>query len=295
MTKIKLSMQVNKPNFFILGAAKSGSTSLYCYLKQHPDIFLTAIKEPTFFSEGHQVIQNPITYFELYDQVCTEKILGEASHVYLTNPSTAKVLKALFPNAKFVIILRNPADRAYSLYHHMRRVGLEYINTFEKAIEMEEKRYNSQRFLKTCPQYLYNYLYFRSGLYGEQLQRYFSIFSPEQFHVIKFENFIVDPINHLQLIFQFLNIDADFVPNIEIHNEGNMTARIPKVHYFFNAMMTPSTMLWNFFNSAFFQSLLQKFNMIETPPINTATRERLLDKYAEDLKLLYQLTNISFT
>ena len=129
---------MNKPNFFILGAGRSGSTFLWDLLRQHPNIFLTSPKEPNFFCKPYQGIKNPIDYFELFDSVSDEAIRGEASHAYLSNPTTAKVLKALFPESKFVVILRNPADRAYSLYHWMRRNGLEYINTFEAALEAED-------------------------------------------------------------------------------------------------------------------------------------------------------------
>ena len=108
---------IHKPNFFILGAGKSGTTSMHSYLRKHPEIFMPKYKEPTFFSKGFQKIKNPINYFELYDLVNTESVIGEASHAYLSNPSTARVLKALFPEAKFLVILRNSADRGYSLYN----------------------------------------------------------------------------------------------------------------------------------------------------------------------------------
>ena len=83
---------INKPNFFILGAGKSGTTSLYYHLKEHPDIFLTDVKEPTFFCEGFQVVKNPIKYFELYDSVSTENIIGQASHAYMSKPTNAQVI-----------------------------------------------------------------------------------------------------------------------------------------------------------------------------------------------------------
>jgi hypothetical protein len=280
---------INKPNFFILGAGKSGTTSLYYYLKQHPDIFLTPVKEPTFFSEGFQMVKNPVKYFELFDSVGIETIIGEASHVYLTNPTTAKVLKALFPNSKFLVILRNPADRAYSLYHHMRRRGYEYINTFEKAIEVEEERCVSKIFMETCPQYFYNFLYFRSGLYGEQLKRYFSMFSQEQFHIIKYEQFIADTISSIRNIFLFLGVNPDFVPSLGVHNAGKVTAKFPQIQYFFKTKVTKPAIFKKFSNT-----VLKRINMIEIPPMRTETRHLLLERYTADLQLLYDITGISF-
>lgn len=280
---------INKPNFFILGAGKSGTTSLYYYLKQHPDIFMTEVKEPTFFCQGFQVVANPIEYFELYDSVSTEKVIGEASHAYLSNPTTAKMLNGLFPDSKFVVILRNPVDRAYSLYHHMRRDGLEHINTFEAALDAEELRYRSEKFKKNCPQYFYNYLYFRSGLYGEQLQNYFSKFPKQQFHIIKFEEFITDPASHFNSIFKFLDVSPNFSGQFEPHNAGKMTARFPKAQYYVRTGKTRMRRV-----KKFSWSLLKRVNMTKIPPMKIATREMLTARYQADLALLSALTGVSF-
>ena len=261
----------------------------YYYLKDHPDIFLTEVKEPSFFCERFQIVKNPIEYFELYDSVSTEKIIGEASHVYLSNPTTAKVLKALFPDSKFIVIIRNPADRAYSLYHHMRRDGHEYINTFEGALKKEELRYTSDKFLKKCPHYFYNYLYFRSGLYGNQLQNYFSIFPKDQFHIIKFEEFIADPISYLNGIFQFLGVNPRFFYQLEVCNTGKVTARFPKVQYFVKSKAANSRIVWKIL-----LYLLKRVNMIRIPPLQKETREFLMQRYSSDLQLLFNMTDISF-
>jgi len=279
---------VNKPNFFILGAAKSGTTSLYFYLKQHPEIFMTAVKEPSFFCNGFQVIKNPIHYFRLFEPVTTEKAIGEASHVYMSNPPTARVLKGLFPDAKFIVILRNPAERAYSLYHHMRREGLEHSKTFEEALDLEEKRLNSESFRNHCPQYLYNYMYFRSGLYGSQLQRYFSLFGQKAFHVLTLDMLETDPICEVQKIYQFLGVSPDFSPSLALHNEGTMTARIPSLQYLARKINKPRML-----RDASLR-LMNAINMSPTEAMNPETRENLLQRYSNDLKVLHKLTGIRF-
>ena len=216
---------MNKPNFFILGAGRSGSTHLYNILRQHPEVFLTTPKEPSFFCRPFQVVKNPIDYFELYEKVTDEKIIGEASHVYLSNPSSAKLLKTLFPTAKFLLILRNPADRAHSLYDWMRRNGFEESETFEEALEAEDRRFSSSAFTSNPPQYLYNSLYYRSGLYGEQLQRYLALFPKEQFLVLKFEEFIKDRANQFKTVCRFLEIREDFTPEFDVgKNSGDKPA-----------------------------------------------------------------------
>ena len=98
------------PNLFILGAGKCGTTSLYHILRQHKDIHVSSIKEPSFFCWYFQVVKDPITYFHLFDSNARYRL--EASHVYMSNPETAPVLKALFPQAKFIVTLRNPKKRS---------------------------------------------------------------------------------------------------------------------------------------------------------------------------------------
>jgi hypothetical protein len=235
------------PNFFILGAGRSGSTHLYHLLKQHPDI-------------------------------------------YLTNPTTAKILNALFPKSKFIVILRNPADRAYSLYNWMRRRGFEYLDTFEAALEAEESRYIANNFKENCPQYFYNYLYFRSSLYGEQLQRYFSLFSQNQFHILKYEDFIVDPINHLGDICQFLEIDQDFSPHLEVDkNAGRFTSRHPRIQYFLTVKLKKIRTARKIYSH-----LPKRLTMTNIKPLSEDTKNSFLERCSADLQYLYKMTGISF-
>jgi hypothetical protein len=280
---------VNKPNFFILGAAKSGTTSLFSYLAQHPDVFMPTPKEPTFFCEPFQAIRNPIKYFELFGAAGDAQAIGEASHAYLSNPSTGKVLRLLFPEAKFVVILRNPADRAYSLYHHMRRFGYEWIGTFERALQAEEKRARSPTFRKRCPQYYYNYLYFRSGLYGEQIERYLSLFDRQQFHFMTLEQLQKDPTVSLAGVLAFLNLSTDFHPRLEAYNRGEVTARLAWLQYGWQTKLWSPRVVRRLGNG-----ILRKVNMTAVQPLSAATREALLARYQNDLARLYALTGVRF-
>ena len=219
------------PNFFILGAGRCGTTSLHRYLRQHPEIFMASVKEPSFFCEPFQIVANPIHYVRLFDGVQDETAIGEASHVYLTHPESGKTLKAFLPEARFVLTFRHPADRAYSLYHHMRRYGYETAGTFERALAIEEKRYHSRWFQKHCGQYFYNFLYFRSGLFGEQINRYFSLFDPKRFHILTLADLKKAPFETLKQIFTFLQVNPDFRPNISrVFNQGQ-TSRSPWLQY----------------------------------------------------------------
>ncbi len=157
-----------KPNLFILGAGKCGTTSLYHLLERHPEIKASEIKEPSFFCSYFQVIQNPIVYFHLFDP--PRKYRLDASHVYFSNPETPQVLFDLFPDARFILSLRHPKARAHSLYQHMRRARhadgrpLELVETFQDALALEAERFHSDSFFSTCRHYFWNFMYMRSSL-----------------------------------------------------------------------------------------------------------------------------------
>jgi len=250
---------------------------------------MSPVKEPTFFCEGFQVVTNPIAYFSLFDSVDSELVIGEASHAYLTNPSTAPVLYALFPEAKFVVIFRNPADRAYSLYHLMRRTGFEYASTFERALRLEEKRVQSPKFQTKCPHYYYNFLYFRSGLYGEQIGRYLSLFNKNQFHFITLDQLQLHPYDTIKSILRFLNLNSDFRPKILVHNKGNLTAKIPAIQYLWRTKLIRPVIVHNMV-----MRLLDKLNLSAVPPIRSETKHILMNRYECDLEKLFDQTGIDF-
>jgi hypothetical protein len=276
------------PNFFILGAAKCGTTSLYHYLRQHPEIYMSPIKEPCFFCDSFQVVRDPVAYSRLFENAGNLCAIGEASHVYLTNPSSAKTLKTFLPDAKFILTLRHPADRAYSLYHHMRRYGYETIGTFEKALAAEEKRFRSKRFKKNCNQYFYNFLYFRSGLFACQIKRFFDLFDQSRFHILTLDRLKKDPARELSAIYDFLGVKNLFQPEIKVHNPG-LTSRLPRLENFLNLRLRKPKWL-----RRRALQMAEKYNMKPVPPVGQETRAGLARRYTEDLAMLYSLTGIRF-
>jgi hypothetical protein len=209
------STKTEKPNFFLLGAGRCGTTTLYTMLRQHPEIFMPKVKEPSFFCSYFQVIKDPITYFQLFNPGNGETAIGEASHVYLSNPESAAVLHSLFPKAKFILIFRSPTERAYSLYQWARQAGLEPLDTFEEAIEAEAQRYEDPVFFKNCPQYFWNFMYVRSSYYHLQWRRYLQFYSPNNFFALSLHELTSDPIHWIQRIFEFLGVRSNFVPSFE--------------------------------------------------------------------------------
>lgn len=274
-----------KPNFFILGAAKSGTTFLYNTLTNHPEIYFPWEKEPSFLSyHFDKHINGTSKYFELFDDVKDEKSIGEASPNYLPDPTSPRILKGLFPNAKFIITLRNPADRAYSLYINLRRYGHEHINTFAKALLAEEARMNCPKF-KENHQYFYHFLYFHSGLFGEQIKRYFDLFSPEQFHIITLEQLKTDFEVTIKNILTFLEVNPSYTLKPGNQHKGHDVRLLPlqifkrKLPRQYRKYLDP----------------LVSLNKTNVKPIDPEIKATLMKKYASDLALLYKLTNLELT
>ena len=201
-----------KPNLFILGAARCGTTSLHSILGQHPDIHASAVKEPTFFCTSFKVVDDEQAYYALFD---TEKRFRmEASHAYMTDPAIAQILKDLFPDATFIVTLREPKARAYSLFRHMRRhrhvdgEPFELVAEFAKALREEQERYASPAFHAACRHYPWNFLYTRSSMYDEQLARYLSLFPRDRFHFLTLAELAADPGAVTNAILRFLDLDT---------------------------------------------------------------------------------------
>jgi hypothetical protein len=212
------------PNFFIPGAAHSATTSLWQYLRQHPDIYMPPVfelKEPSHFCTRYKFAMTDWQqYLGLFAEAKTQRRVGEASTPYLTSPESPGMIQRVIPDARFIISLRNPADRAYSLYKWMHQYGFETLPTFEAGLGTETKdRLDCDEFHDNNCQYYYNFLYFNSGLYHDQVKGFFDTFGRQQVHVIIFEEFIRQPTEHLRKIFTFLEVDPSFVPAMEVHNQ----------------------------------------------------------------------------
>ena len=139
------------PNFFLVGAARAGTTSLWQYLRAHPDIYMPAAlqgKEPSFFCDltppwarKHRTLDS---YLSLFQGAGRRRRIGDASTNYLVSPESPRRIAEQFPDAKILVVLRNPADRAYSLFRLLCYWGLETVTPFEKALAREEQRYIDQ-------------------------------------------------------------------------------------------------------------------------------------------------------
>lgn len=228
------------PNFLIIGAQKAGTTSLYHYLSEHPQIYMSPVKEPGFFAfEGdkprfcgpgderltNRIVTDIDAYLRLFDKTTDEIAIGEATTLYLQNLEAAKRIKKYIPNVKLIIILRHPVDRAYSAFMHLKRDSLEEIEDFQQALLAEEKR------IKDNWGFLWRYK--SMSLYSDALQTYFSHFDSQQIRVYLYEEFNYNPRQILKDIFYFLNVDNQFFPDVLARYN---TSGIPKNKALYNFM-----------------------------------------------------------
>jgi hypothetical protein len=217
-----------EPNFFIVGASRAGTTSLWDYLKQHPDVFFPAHpfpKEPSFFCDLAPVWGRPYrdldSYLRGFEGARGKRAIGEASTTYLPSPESPGRIHARYPNARIIIILRNPADRAHSLYTLLCQLGFEWITPFERALAEEPVRMSDPGFKHDNPFWYYAYLYFTTGLYADQVERYLTTFPAPQVKVLLFESLHRRPRETAQEVYRFLDVDPTFVPNVTVQNQGS--------------------------------------------------------------------------
>jgi hypothetical protein len=296
------------PNFFIIGAQKAGTTSLYHYLTQHPQIYMSPVKEPCFFnyeinSYGGIVAEefgnpgrkkvarfsNVEEYRALFRGVQQETAIGEASPPYLYVPGTAERIKRCVPEAKMIVILRNPANRAYSAFLHAVRIGREPLTDFAKALGEEERRIDEN--------WHYTFHYRSRGFYHAQLEHYYRLFGREKIRVRLYEDLSYDPIGVAQSIYHFLGVDDTFVPDASAkHNPAGVPRNKIARTMIRGIDLTASAFLETFTSTSRIYPLAAKLRrriqnqiVVKPPPIDPEIRRELMEGYTKDILKLQDL------
>ena len=206
------------PNYMFIGAAKSATTTFFDILKKHEDIFVPKFKEPHFFNIDENYLKGLDWYKKTYfKDINNESIIIDFTPTYLYYKLCAeRIFDSLGPNVKFVIILRNPVDRAYSHYNHSKRDGHE-VSSFEDAIKLENERIEKFRDKNDFLSEL-RCSYISQGLYFEMISAYLKYFDLNNFFIINFESEVVQNLDQTFLkLSKFLKIDLSNL-DYEIHS-----------------------------------------------------------------------------
>lgn len=269
---------MNWPTFLLIGAAKSGTTALYRYLQQHPEVFLTTPKEPRFFAfEGQTPTFNGLrgtewkkdfrTRREDYQALFTGaegKAAGEASVMYLSEPGTAERIRRYVPDVKLMVILRNPVERAYSNFAYMRAEGREPIADFSEALEAEEERRRDN--------WISWFFYQGRGMYGQLLEPYYALFPREQIRVWLYEDLVADAGRVVREAFGYLGVDQDFPAAVDRRHNETRAYRFPALARWAGAA-----------------SAIGRWNTLPKPAFPEAARKRLQESFREDRQRLERL------
>jgi hypothetical protein len=295
------------PDFLIIGAGKSGTTSLDKYLSQHPDIFIPRKKEPNFYGYEHVSIdvfqgdqqeishfKNSITtledYLNLFREAAPGQLIGETSNTYMYHDQAPCRIKHYNPAMKLIAILRHPAERLYSRFLHLARINRLPSSQFADCLDKNTIYWRRNDLI-------------REGFYFKNLTPYYALFPNEQIKVLLYEDLKKKPEEVMYELFSFLGVDNSFMPDMSVkYNESGIVKNqwLNKI-YGEGGLLTrsirsilPETVIKKLRSNV---SLIRKVNELrnknlEKPIMDPAIRKSLtFDVYGEDIQKLQQLIN----
>jgi hypothetical protein len=283
------------PNFFIVGAPKAGTTSLYYYLKEMPGIYMSPIKEPNYFVRhavqvgAFDLIQDKAEYLGLFRKSNRCVAVGEASSTYLWDPDSPKLIHEAVPHARIIILLRDPIDRAYSQYlmrmkyHHLKS---SFYDELMRDYNSKEKVWGGSD------------LYIEFGMYYEQVKRYLDQFGKERVKIILFEEFIHHRTEKVNEVLSFLGVNHR-VTDADV-NEQHNPFLVPRsrlslwVYAFFRWLRSRNIKFYKVLKllpDSLAESRVEKFLLKKTqkPVPETQSIKFLQEVYREDIIKLQAL------
>ncbi|MDX5934404.1 sulfotransferase family protein [Acidithiobacillus thiooxidans] len=283
------------PNFYMVGTVKGGTTSLYRHLQQHPDVFLPAFKEPHFFAQIQpranrklliESIEDEADYLKLYRSALKFSAVGDASTSNLWYPEVPERIHQVAPDAKIIIMLRDPVARAHSHYLMDFREGIVdqplSVELLKRDFEQREKGWGISR------------MYVDLGLYADPVQRYFQTFGASNVQILQFDELVRAPEDTLQRVAQhlgiafepFLQMDLNTVHNAYKAPRGKWSRRCaasPLARWIGYRLMPRNLQWW------LYQHLILKSS--SKPQLDPAVRHYLESIYAADVLKLESLLN----
>ena len=305
-----------QPNLFLIGGMRCGSTTLHLMLGQHPDIYMSPVKEPYFYvaeamrrklSAGNTTDPEAIRhlneyvkqgkyrtvekYATLFNGARHEKYIGESSH-YLYHPEAASVIFEDCPNSRIIVSIRNPVERLYSEYLLYRRNGQVKKSFEEFALEGCEFNEFGELIAITPPSKI------PKGLYHRLLREWLRIFGPNQVKIVLYDDLVRDPVKVCQSIFEWLGIDSTFVP-VQVRSQPGgipRTSLLTRLDH--SPALRPVKALFKRILPDITRQRLRPFvyrHLTTRPRIDPDLRSRLMAIYREDIENLETLLNLDLS
>ncbi|OAG27004.1 sulfotransferase family protein [Thermodesulfatator autotrophicus] len=265
------------PNFIIIGAMKSGTTSLAKYLSEHPDVFVSDPKEPGFFCEKINWNKGIEWYEELFKNAKGYKAVGEASTHYTKfpeHPRVAEKIKNIIPEVKLIYIMRDPVDRAISHYWHMVHYHNE-TRPINKAIKLDS-------------------LYVWFSRYKYQMEPYLELFRKEQILFLLYDDLVKRPEETVKKCFEFLGVDPDFKPKSLGKAFNPRPKKVAKTNLLLHKIRWSKT--WDKISPLVPKSLkdfAKKFEYKKIEPkeeLSDKQKKKIRESLKEDIEFMYQVT-----
>lgn len=289
---------INKPNFFIVGAPRCGTTAMYEFLKVHPQIYMSSYKEPHYFASDltpstpwMKSLKKKKHYMRLFRGAKDENMIGEASVFYLFSKTAARNIKKFNSGAKIIIMLRSPVEIIYSLYYQRLGGHQENVSTFEKALRVESKRKKGKMIPANTLDMKETYYYNDLAKLGQQVKRYYDVFDKHQIHTIIYEDFAKDVAGVYRNLLQFLEVDPNFTPVFRVVNSSKST-RFTTLQN----LLTQSNLIRRIYQKYYplikpLSTRILELNRQNTtrPPLDPLLERVLLDQCKTDVRKLSKL------
>ncbi len=293
------------PDFLIIGAGKSGTTSLDQYLKQHPEIFIPRVKEPNFYgyeNKTTEYFENDLSeiahfkgsvtnlngYLDLFRDATPGQIKGETSNTYLYHAEAPARIKYYNPDMKLIAILRQPAARLYSRYLHLARENRVPTENFSDCLNKDSIWWKRNDLIK-------------EGFYFKNLSPFYKLFPREHIRIYLYEELNDHPAQVLQDIFRFLKVNPDFQPDLTIryNQSGIIKNKFLNKIYGQKGIVSsglkalfPKTAVDTFKQNAFIQKAINQLRgkNLAKPKLNSQISHSLThDVYGKDIQQLQEL------
>ena len=276
------------PNFFIVGAPRCGTTSLYEYLKKVPSIYMSPEKEPNYFTADNKSIigidcEKTVKYLKLFENIKNKTIVGEATATYLWDTMSSSLIHKISPDAKILISLRNPVDRLISHYKRiLNEIDLDSFHTFI---------FNPPTKFKERSKTVYEY-----GFYFEQVRRYLDIFGKNNVKVIIFEEFSGNEESVIKEILKFLNIDANISDiDFRVYN-ASFTPKGSWVRPIMRSRLIKKIASKVFKDQSKIEDIKDKLLKISKElQVSVVDKKNLTDRYFDDVLKLEKLLGIKLS